>query len=912
MRNTRRFGPVFALVCLLGFALPVSAQSELIEQLLAPSSKSFAGLFSTKGAQLRMRHTAPLHLVGQFRMLGLENPLEATVLGNGLAGSVMMGGRREDLRASWQGDVLQVRLGQRSFAMKRTPVLTGLAPENVRKAFWKLRTRRPDYDPKREWTVVVYMAADNDLEKYAIADLLEMEAAIPEEGVEVIVLVDRAKGEAVTRPDWTDSRVYRIRRDGNPKTIVSPVLLEPGELDMGDPAVLSEFVGSALNAFPARHNMLVMWDHGGGWASQCVDHDVPGSKEKSSLSIVEVREGITRALRRSNIGRLDVVAFDQCLMSQIETAAELSGLADVMVASEALVPAYGMPYSAILPLLARPHLGSRRMAARMVEEFHRFFTKIGKPGQSSHFRLWVANTTFSALDVRHVHEAVDALNLLLDALEPQLERHWATLIRCLYYSEGYSERDEIFAADHAVSSVDLCDALMRMRRAIDPFPAEVEFRAFLRALDRFVVVSQTGDRRRSSNGVSIYAPATQRQWSADYLKTAFAKRSRWPGFLQKLHAKAAKERKKPVFANYEVRAGVGAVGQQIRPLNGSMLHFDLTGSEIFMVRRYVARREGNDLRMLRGELLVDPAFVLRRRDAVAREIDWVMPQFANGTNALRTELIGAQLTVSNGSETRLVTTHRSKLSSSAPILVQGVQYASKDAKTGTPVLLEFDPFFWTPTIKSVGATTSYRTPTSESWFAFKSEIHTPKGIVHRPGPRLQYKSGFKLALHIDPPGTYLLVLKAGTMNLDWAQSAYRYELAANPEIAQLTADWSKYKGGDLHGRFRQLVYTENKTVEPTGVICEIRGNPLKPNIFEVTTNQTIEGRLKLAKQVWILERSGTPSLRILEFDADDRVTSIYYGPAMLRKNDKQFVIHTKVLNYGGILWLWEKLPPQKK
>ena len=96
------------------------------------------------------------------------------------------------------------------------------------------------------------------------------------------------------------------------------------------------------------------------------------------------------------------------------------------------------------------------------------------------------------------------------------------------------------------------------------------------------------------------------------------------------------------------------------------------------------------------------------------------------------------------------------------------------------------------------------------------------------------------------------------------------------------------------------------------MVCEVVADPTQPNVYHVTTNWTIEGRMQLARQLWILDRTGTPSLRILELDADDRVTSIYYGPALLRKNDQELILHTKVLNYGGILWLWVKQPSDSK
>ena len=91
-----------------------------------------------------------------------------------------------------------------------------------------------------------------------------MERGLPEEGVECLVLVDRAKGPAAAGDDRAD-QVVRIRRHTE-KGLKSEVLARPGELNMADPAVLQGFLTSVIKTFPARHYALIMWNHGGGWA----------------------------------------------------------------------------------------------------------------------------------------------------------------------------------------------------------------------------------------------------------------------------------------------------------------------------------------------------------------------------------------------------------------------------------------------------------------------------------------------------------------------------------------------------------------------------------------------------------------------------------------------------------------------
>jgi hypothetical protein len=47
---------------------------------------------------------------------------------------------------------------------------------------------------ERDWTLLVYIDGDNNLEPFALLDLNEMEAAYPGQNLEVLVLLDRAEG----------------------------------------------------------------------------------------------------------------------------------------------------------------------------------------------------------------------------------------------------------------------------------------------------------------------------------------------------------------------------------------------------------------------------------------------------------------------------------------------------------------------------------------------------------------------------------------------------------------------------------------------------------------------------------------------------------------------------------------------
>ena len=72
-------------------------------------------------------------------------------------------------------------------------------------------------DPKL--TLVVYMAADNDLESYAIQNLKAMEHADFEK-MNVLVLLDRSEGFDETNGNWTDTRLFELIHDDSDSNII--------------------------------------------------------------------------------------------------------------------------------------------------------------------------------------------------------------------------------------------------------------------------------------------------------------------------------------------------------------------------------------------------------------------------------------------------------------------------------------------------------------------------------------------------------------------------------------------------------------------------------------------------------------------------------------------------------------------
>ncbi len=209
---------------------------------------------------------------------------------------------------------------------------------------------------KSEWTTVIYMAADNDLEIAAIQDINEIEAAgIDDEKMTVLVLIDRAEGYDFTNDDWTDTRLLKIVKDpsGLNGTIVSERLDCPDldlyknkntELDMGNSYTLSALLNFARREYEAEHYALIMWGHGTGWRAadytQPVNPRAVGIDDKTGtyLSVPAFADAVHEK-------DLDVIAYDTCFGSVIENLYEIRDEAKYVVGAAGITPSCGFNYS---------------------------------------------------------------------------------------------------------------------------------------------------------------------------------------------------------------------------------------------------------------------------------------------------------------------------------------------------------------------------------------------------------------------------------------------------------------------------------------------------------------------------------------------------------------------------------------
>ena len=210
-----------------------------------------------------------------------------------------------------------------------------------------------------DWTVMVYLDADNNLEGAGIDDVNEMEVVGSSPSVNILVQLDRISGHDTSNGNWTDTRRGRVVHDTNTSIIGTP-LTSIGEANMGAPGTLSDFIQWGVSTYPADHYATILWDHGGGTSGVCWD-----DTSNDNLTVAEVGQ----ALLGAGV-QMDIVGFDACLMGMMEQAYEIRDYADIMVASEQTEPWDGWPYDTFLAdLVGNPTQPAGTLASSIVTRY---------------------------------------------------------------------------------------------------------------------------------------------------------------------------------------------------------------------------------------------------------------------------------------------------------------------------------------------------------------------------------------------------------------------------------------------------------------------------------------------------------------------------------------------------------------
>lgn len=311
-----------------------------------------------------------------------------------------------------------------------------------------------------DWTILIYMAGDNDLNDFGADDIIEMKRIGSSDKVHVIVQRDTSAAGIGTKR-------YRVTKGTD---MEADLVKDIGETNTGDPKVLIDFLSWGLKSYPAKRTMAVLWNHGAGWddtdiyenarrmglnppparpassdgprrsglrgrpmlhggfihrsaarkrfrpsfflTAYVTQEEKPGGPRRAIafdddaqdlLDSVEMKNVFASVSKKSK-RKFDVIGMDACLMSMVETGVQVQQFGEVFCGSQEVEPGEGWPYDRILKkLAANSAMTGQQLTTIIVKEFVASYPA-SKP------------VTQSAIELKRlsaVAKAADALGTLL-------------------------------------------------------------------------------------------------------------------------------------------------------------------------------------------------------------------------------------------------------------------------------------------------------------------------------------------------------------------------------------------------------------------------------------------------------------------------------------------------------------------
>ncbi len=383
------------------------------------------------------------------------------------------------------------------------------------------------------WTVMVYIAADNNLEAFALADLNEMEFVGSTPDVNIVVQIDRAEAYDATNGNWTDARRFYVTQDSDLVAVASEEVAALGEINTGDPDTLADFGVWAMTTYPAEHYALVIWDHGGSWLGLAAD----GSAYHDELTLPELSQALAHMTDTAGIVQLDLVGFDACLMGAFEVYRAIAPYAQYGLGSAELIPGNGWDYlGALSALKDAPEMGGSALGEAIIDSFITFYTDVITLYDIFNLGLVdLAQSEAVLTSLEALQSAVEAAPT--DALEPIGRARSRTP---LFGAFGDPQFVDFWAA------ADLFEFVRRLSDTADDAALADAAGGVVQAGTEMMVYYRSNETTPQDSGISIYFPRNERLYHQDNRAERYSAETpddlaQWRAFLDLFYETARRE-----------------------------------------------------------------------------------------------------------------------------------------------------------------------------------------------------------------------------------------------------------------------------------------------------------------------------------------------------------------------------------
>ena len=416
--------------------------------------------------------------------------------------------------------------------------------------------------PIKDFTFALYMAADNDLERFAVRNIKQMSTIGSTNSINIVAHLDiKSNNKKLCSHFYVEKNNVLEFNAGIAK------------MDSGDPQSLITFIKWVVDKFPARHYLLDFWDHGTGIIDpignriiratdlfvynpesrkleldrsidfleliQTLDttqgqHMLRGicwddstghylTNQKLSYALATIKDQVMHGKK------FDIIGFDACLMSMLEIADIVKDYAHILVSSQEVELGTGWNYQSILSPFVSGSFDPLSLAKHMISVYEKTY----EPHTNDY--------TLSAINLDRINELNNNINTIAELLISCLKLQKNNSVK---KSIGISRSKKLCTHFDAPQYIDLHHFYRNLQSNLKSFQFnnEVEGNRLRQTLntkleegktiiERAVIANVTGKNLSQAKGLSIYFP--EQRIHPSYGNTLFAANNSWVDFLGK-------------------------------------------------------------------------------------------------------------------------------------------------------------------------------------------------------------------------------------------------------------------------------------------------------------------------------------------------------------------------------------------
>jgi len=411
---------------------------------------------------------------------------------------------------------------------------------------------------KKQWTVIIFMAADNDLRGFAARNIKQMAAIGSNSFLNIVVeLHIRISGnKKITRRYFIENGKINHVNATDPHS---------QRMDSGDQQTLISCCQWAMRDYPADQYALILWNHGTGIV------DPTGGRIVHATELFTFNPAINKLELDRSVGFLDfierldpehrgicwddssgnyltnqklqealdhicdnflggrkiaIIGFDACLMAMVEIADLIKHRGHIMVGSQEVELGTGWNYQLVLSQFLQGSPTPSDFGRHIVHMYEKTYNKVTN------------DYTLSAIDLDNINKLDGNINAvshaLLECLNNQLNNSVRISIKncrdkgnCTHFDEpSYIDLHHFYTNLYAhignlqVTGDNANNAKQHLGQLLQEGCA---------LLQELALANTASKNLAKARGLSIYFP--ERKIHFSYYKTPFAKNNEWASFL---------------------------------------------------------------------------------------------------------------------------------------------------------------------------------------------------------------------------------------------------------------------------------------------------------------------------------------------------------------------------------------------